>query len=230
MVLGVNLGGVGAWFSNTGSSLGRILFIFLLIVIVGVIAFFWHQARMRKANYTLTVNLFKIVNGKRFWIASDKAREIVVPGTNVRLLHWLNKNIYSAYPTRSIGLNVYAYSINRVGELTNFDFAEKGDDDTEAKIDYDHRDQTYAYLNLQEFITRNYKSKGAISWWQQNLPLITIIVTTILLCLAMWFFFSQSGKQIAQWSTISANMKDAANMIGNACIQSNNLGSGVVGA
>ena len=228
MVLGVNTGSIGAWFSNTGSSLGSILMVVGAIIVVGLGAFWWYSRTITKKQYNSTVNVFKVVNGKRFWLFADKAREITVPGTNVRLLFWKTKKIYAAYPTRSIGLNVYAYTINRIGELTNFDFGE-GEDDTEAKIDYDHRDQTYAYLNLQEFITRNYKNRGGISWWEKHLPLITIVVCAILLGLEMWFFFSQSGKQLTQWQSISQQMSEAAKTIANAVVDSKNLGSGVIG-
>lgn len=228
MVLGVNLSGIGAWFSSMGSGIGKVLIVFVVIILVGVITFAWHQSRQNKRWYGITVNLFKTVNGKKFWVGSDKAREIVVPGTNVRLLHWKGKNIYSAYPTRSIGLNVYAYTINRVGELTNFDFGDT-EDETEAKVDYDHRDQTYAYLNLQEFISRNFKNRTQLSLWQQHLPLITIIVCAVLLGLEMWFFFSQSGKQLVQWQAIAKSFEEAAKTMGNAVLQSKNIGSGVVG-
>jgi len=175
MVLGINLGGVGSWFMNTGSSLGKIFLIFLVVGLVGVGAFVFYLYRINKRQYVATINLFRVVNGKKFWIGADKAKEIVVPGTNIRLLRWKNKKIWSAYPTRSIGFNVYAYMINRMGEMTNFDLGES-DDPTEAKIDYDHRDQTYAYLNLQEFITRNYTNREKTAWWKENIGLISTVV------------------------------------------------------
>lgn len=224
---GVDFSGIGAGLSNVGTSIGIILLLFFIILIGGGATFYFYKSKADKKNYNHVVNLFKFVSGKRFHVGSDVAREIVVPGTNIRLLHWKRRNIYSSYPTRAIGPNVYGYMINRVGELTNFDL-DAGEDPTEAKIDYDHRDQTYAFLNLQEFINRNYKNRDKISWWQQNLPLITIIVCAILLGLEMWFFFSQSGKQLQQWSIISTNMKDAAQQIANAVIQTKNMGAGVV--
>ncbi|KKL29007.1 hypothetical protein LCGC14_2369480 [marine sediment metagenome] len=139
---------IGGFFEGTGFVVGTILLIVLGIVVFGIIGFFAYTKMTNKKQFYMTVNLFKIVNGKRFFLKSDKAREIVIPGTNVKLLKWKSMNIYSAYPTRAMGHNIYAYNINRFGELTNFDFGE-GDDQTEAKMDFDHRDQTYAYLNLQ---------------------------------------------------------------------------------
>ena len=220
----LGIGSLGSFLEGWGFIAGTFLLVFLGIVIFGVIAFFVYQKLRSKKEYYITVNLFKIVNGRRYFIRSDKAKEITIPRTNVRLLKWKSLNIYSAYPTRAMGHNIYAYNINRFGELTNFDFGEGGDE-TEAKMDFDHRDQTYAYLNLQQLINRNWREKNKLGWWKENLPLITVIVSSILLVLAMWFFFSQSSQQLATWTQISSNLADAA-------LQCNpsNVNSGIVSA
>ena len=205
----LGISGIGSIFKGGGFIAGTVLLIFLGILVFGVIGFFVYSKILKKKQFHITVNLFKIVNGRRFFIKSDKAREIVIPGTNVRLLKWKAMNIYSAYPTRAMGHNIYAYNINRFGELTNFDFG-VGEDETEATMDFDHRDQTYAYLNLQQLINRNWREKNVLGWWKENLPLITVIISTILLVLAMWFFFSQSGQQLSTWTQISKSFSDAA--------------------
>lgn len=223
MSLHESLPSVGSFFSGSGYVAGTILLIFLGIVGFGIIAFFIYFKLLNKKQFSITVNLFKIVNGKRFFIRSDKAREIVIPGTNVKLLKWKDLNIFSAYPTRAMGHDIYAYNINRFGEITNFDFGE-GEDETEAKMDFDHRDQTYAYLNLQQLINRNWREKNTLGWWKENLPLITVIISSLLLVLAMWFFFSQSAQQLATWTEISKNFADVA--IRNPV----NINSGIVPA
>ena len=219
-----SLPSIGSFFEGSGFVVGTVLLIFLGIIVFGIIGFFVYRKVASKKQFYITVNLFKIVNGKRFFLKSDKAREIVVPGTNVKLLKWKNMNIYSAYPTRAMGHNIYSYNINRFGELTNFDFGE-GEDPTEAKMDFDHRDQTYAYLNLQQLINRNWREKNVLGWWKENLPLITVIVSSLLLVLAMWFFFSQSSHQLATWTQISENLAKTA-------VQCNpsNINSGIASA
>ena len=215
---------VGSFFEGSGFVVGTFLLIFLGILIFGGLGFFVYTKMLNKKQFYITVNLFKFVNGKRFFIKSDKAREIVIPGTNVKLLKWKSMKIFSAYPTRAMGDNIYAYNINRFGELTNFDFGQ-GEDETEAKMDFDHRDQTYAYLNLQQLINRNWRDKNVLGWWKENLPLITVVITSVLLILAMWFFFSQSAHQLATWTEISKNLADAS-------VQCNpsNLNSGITPA
>ena len=225
---GVDFSGVGGWFSNTGTSIGKILIVFLIIAVVGVGVFYLYTRKVQKKEYVATINLFKVVNGKKFWVSSSKAKEIVIPGTNVRLLYWKTNKIWSAYPTRSIGFNVYAYMLNRMGELTNFDLGE-GADETEAKIDYDHRDQTYAYLNLQEFITRNYKQRDTKSWWKENMHIISTVVMMIFLFAFVWFFFAKSGQQMEVWQQIATQFKEASEYIGNAVNQAGGIGSGVTG-
>lgn len=222
---GLGLPSIGSFFEGGGFVVGTILLIFLGIIVFGIIGFFIYRRMLDKKQFYITVNLFKIVNGKRFFIKSDKAKEIVVPGTNVKLLKWKSIGIYSAYPTRAMGHNIYAYNINRFGELTNFDFGE-GEDPTEAKMDFDHRDQTYAYLNLQALINRNWREKNVLGWWKENLPLIAVIVSTLLLVLAMWFFFSQSSHQLATWTEISKNLADAATQVNNP----SSVNSGIVSA
>ena len=216
----IGLEGIGNFLSGTGFIVGTVLLIFLGVVIFGVGGFFLYLKLANKKQFYITVNLFKTVNGKKFFIRSDNARELTIPGTNVRLLKWKNMGIYSAYPTRSMGNNVYAYNINKFGQLTNFDIA-VGEDETEAKMDFDQRDQTYAYLNLQALISKNYREKNKANWWKENLPLITVIVSAILLILAMWFFFSQSAHQLATWTQISKNFADAAT---RSCAQTINSG------
>jgi len=220
----LGIGNVGNFFTGFGSTIGTILLMFLGVIIFGVIGFFAYLKFAAKKDFYITVNLFKFVNGKRFFIRADKAREIVIPGTNVRLLKWKASNIFSAYPTRAMGHNIYAYNINRFGELTNFDFGE-GEDETEAKMDFDHRDQTYAYLNLQQLINKNYREKNKLGWWKENLPLITVIVAALLLGLEMWFFFSQSSQQLATWTEIAKQFGEAAKQCN---IPSQTINSGIV--
>ncbi len=223
--LGVS--GIGNFLSGYGFVAGTILLVFFGILIFGVGGFFIYLKLLKNKQYYITVNLFKVVNGKRFWIKSDKAKEMVIPGTNVRLLKWKTMGIFSAYPTRAIGNNIYAYNINRSGELTNFDFG-IGEDETEAKMDFDHRDQTYAYLNLQALINKNFREKNTLGWWKENLPLIAVLVSALLLILAMWFFFSQSAHQLAAWSEVASKMDQAAGKIADAVSSSKNLNSGII--
>jgi hypothetical protein len=225
----LNLGGLGGFFKAGGFVAGTILLIVVGIVVFGIIGFFAYRRMNNTKEFYITVNLFKFVNGKRFFIKSDKAKEIVIPGTNVRLLKWKSMGIFSAYPTRAMGHNIYAYNINRFGELTNFDFSE-GEDETEAKMDFDHRDQTYAYLNLQQLINRNWREKNTLGWWKENLPLITVIITTLLLVLAMWFFFSQSSQQLAAWTDVARSMGEAADTIAGGVAEARDINSGIVPA
>lgn len=223
----LNMSGVGNFFAGFGFVAGTILLVFFGVVIFGIIGFYVYWKMANKRQFYITVNLFKIVNGKRFFVRSDKAKELTIPGTNVRLLKWKNMGIYSAYPTRAMGHNIYAYNINRFGQLTNFDFG-VGEDETIAGMDFDQRDQTYAYLNLQALIHKNYREKNTIGWWKENLPLITVIVAAILLGLEMWFFFSQSAHQMASWTEISRSFGDSARVMADAVSSSKNLNSGII--
>lgn len=223
----IGISSLGGFFAGWGIIAGTILLIFIGVLFFGVIGYFVYSKFLSKKEYYITVNLFKIVNGKRFFVKSDKAKELTIPGTNVRLLKWKSMGIYSAYPTRAMGNNIYAYNINRSGELTNFDFG-VGEDGTEAKMDFDHRDQTYAYLNLQALINKNYREKNTLGWWKENLPLITILLSTVLLLLAMWFFFSQSSHQLAVWTEIANKFSEAADKMASAVSTSQNLNSGIV--
>lgn len=58
--------------------------------------------------------------------------------------------------------------------------------------------------------------------------MITVIICALLLGLLMWFFFSQSNKQMEVWTQISTNMKDAMGQIAEALQTSKSMGSGVV--
>ena len=214
-------------FSSVFSGVLMVIVIFFVVAVISVVAFLFIYKKKSKEQYKYKISLFKEEqNTKLNLVGSDIAKEIKIPGTNVKVLYWKNRKIYAAYPTRSVGNNIYAYKINRFGELTNFNFV--GDEkDINAKIEYDHRDQTYAYLHLQQLINRNYRQKN-VSWWKQNLPLIVVIVSAVLLGAEMWFFFSQSSSQLHEWTTISHNMKQAADVIARAVSSAKGINSGVV--
>lgn len=220
--------GIGGWFGSTGSFAGEVILILVVVALGGAGAYWWYAKQIEKKLYVNKINLFKVVNGKKFWVKSDVAREFIIPGTNVRLFYWKGSKLYSAYPTRTIGFNVYAYQINRMGELTNFDLGET-EDPTEARIDYDHRDQTYAYLNLQEFIKRNYQQREKVSWWKENIGLISNIVMLMILGLALWYFMSKQGQFVNLYNQASQNFKEGSQTIAQAITQASHLGSGVIG-
>ena len=157
----------------------------------------------------------------------DFAKELYVPETNISLFFLKNYKIYIARPTRSMGKNEFWYYISENGEWINFDISTKAEDIFSAIVNYDHRDNRYAFVNLSEIIKRNYKDKST-KWWKEYSGAITIIIAGIMFIGAMWFFFWRTGTMLEQMAPISENFKVSSEIMAKAVELSQNINSGVV--
>ena len=226
--LGVNVGD-GSKLQGVGQTIGIVLLIFFVILLAGIITFFYYSKKIKKQQFKYKIHIFKDVAGEIQPIDDDLAKEVFVPDTNVGLYYLLRKKIYIARPTRAMGKNAFWYKILPNGEWVNFDMKGVAGTKTLTKIDYDHRDNRYAYINLKEIIKRNYRDKS-VKWWKEYAPLITFIITSFIFVLGCWVLLAKIGKLIDSVRPLMEIMKQNIDVSTQLLQNAQNINSGIVPA
>lgn len=201
--------------------------IFFILLITGIITFVYYSKKLQKKQFKNKIIIFKEIHGKRTRIGADDAKEIYVPDSNISLYFLKNKKIYIARPTRAMGVDEYWYNILENGEWVNFDLSVVPGQNTLAKINYDHRDTRYAYINLKEIIKKNYSDKS-VKWWKEYAPLITFVVVSFIFILGCWILLARIGKLITALGPIAEQFKQIAESMTNSVQVQQNLNSGIV--
>jgi len=179
---------------------GLIFLAFILLIVAGVIAFFYYARKAKKLSFKNVIPIYVSLNGKHKKVGTDYAKEIYVPDSNISLFYLKINKIYIARPTRAMGKNEFWYSISENGEWINFDLSTNPEDNTLANANYDHRDTRYAYVNLKEIIKKNYKDKSLV-WWKD--PVIMNIISYVIMCViftgCIWFLIAKSPPSLIRW-------------------------------
>ena len=184
MAEGVDLADFGLSDINVGGVVDQILSYFIilvLIVVLGVIVFFFMRWKKKTKDPTkMKVGWWEEVQGKLIPTSMDDAKEIIIPGTRLRVLYLKSKDMWLPRFTRGITKDLFYIAITPKRELVNFTLKSISKDMAEAGLDYDHTDMIWASENLREFIKRNYRDKST-PWWKAYQGVITTAAYIILL-------------------------------------------------
>ena len=226
---GVELADFGLSNINIGSVADKILsyfMIFVLIVFLGIIVFFFMKwQKNRKDPAKMKVGWWEEVQGNLIPTSMDDAKEIIIPGTRLRVLYLKAKDMWLPRFTRGITKDLFYVAITPKRELVNFTLKSISSDMAEAGLDYDHTDMIWASENLREFIKRNYRDK-ATPWWKAYQGVITTAIYIILLTFSFVIIIYFMREMITEMSSILSGIdKLLAQM--NSC---NPQGSGIVPA
>ncbi len=201
MAVGVDLADFGLSNINVGSIVDKILSWFMivfLIVILGVIVFFiMKRIKAKKDSAGKKIGWWEEVQGKLIPTSMDDAKEILIPGTRLRVLYLKSKDMWLPRFTRGITKDLFYVAITPKRELVNFTLKSISADMAEAGLDYDHTDMIWASENLREFIKRNYRDK-ATPWWKAYQGVITtaiyIIILTFSFVIILYFMREMIGE------------------------------------
>jgi len=216
----------GGGVQNAGQISLYIFGIFFVLVLSGVITFFYYSKKADKQIFKNKIELFKEINGKRYKIGTDRAKEVYIPDSNVSLYYLKIRKIYIARPTKSMGFDEYWYCIAENGEWVNFDMSILPGQNTSAKINYDHRDTRYAYVNLKEIIKKNYSDKN-VKWWKEYAPLISIVIISFITLAGIWFIFLKIGDLVDQIAPLIESANAMVKSSSELMQLQQNLNSGV---
>lgn len=211
---------------NIKGVLGNVFnFVALIVVaaLVGGMVFMYFRWKKGKASGSFKeIQWWEEVSGQLIPVRKDKATEIIIPGTNLRVFYIKDKNMWLPRFSRGITQNTFFVAITRNKELINFTLQSIDDQLAKASLTYDHTDMRWAAENLREFVKRNYKDK-ATTWWKEFSQIIGvaifIVFMTISLVTIIYFL-----KGVVQDIGVVANQLGVAIDKINAC----SPGSGVI--
>lgn len=209
----INIGGIG----QTATRFGFFVFILLLC---GAIFFYFYNNKRQKKLYNKTLHWWEEVNGQLTPTQDDKACELTIPNTNVKIFYVKSKDLYLPRPTKKTGKDHYMMCIKNNREIVNFVVTNLNREMKEAGLDYDHTDMRYAQNNLMELIKRNYRDKS-VTWWKEYKEVIVLVVYLFVMTFCIVIILYRTGILIDKVGILM----DTANRI-----ISTTQGSGVVTA
>ncbi len=183
---GFSLGGL------PGGTTQILLVIAVFIFFAGIIFAIYSLVRAGK-SFNKTIYWFEEVGHKPVPTGIDKAKEIIMPGSNIPILYIKAKNMYLPRPTIQTGKDRYWYFIKNNREIVNFSLANLNDEMKTAGLDFDHTDMRYGLANLKAIIHRNYREK-AEPWWRLYKDVISLVILIFMLTIAFWFIASKQGE------------------------------------
>lgn len=212
---------------NFGAILDKIYFfgaLVILFLLIGGIGFALWYIRSRKNKDT---------DYKEIWwweeamkgptpTRIDKAEEIIIPGTSLRVFYVKKKDLWLPRFTKGITKDLFFVGMTPNRQMVNFTLGSFSTNMKDANLQTDNTEMLWAAENTREFIKRNYKDKST-KWWKEYQGVITtaiyILVMTFSFILIIYFL-----KDLIQ--DVGALISTADNLLKNSC--QNALSSGVV--
>ena len=184
---GIDLGDFGLGDIAVGPIIDKILtFVGLiaLILIVSAIAYFILKKKKENQNPSVKrIGWWEEVQDNLIPVVTDDAKEIIIPGTRLRVFYIKSKDMWLPRFTRGITKDLFYVAITPKREMVNFTLKTISSDMREANLDYDHTDMIWASENLREFIKRNYRDKST-PWWKEFQGVITTVIYLVILTIS----------------------------------------------
>ena len=184
---------------NIGAVVDQLLFwsiIVITIIVISGIAFFLLNRRKKLKNPDKKLGWWEEVNENLIPTAMDTIKEIIIPGTRLKVFYIKAKDMWLPRFTRGITKDLFYVCITPKREMVNFTLTKIGEDMEKAGLKYDHTDMIWASENLREFIKRNYRDK-ATPWWKAYQGVITtaiyIIILTFSFVVILYFMREMMG-------------------------------------
>jgi hypothetical protein len=155
------------------------MIIFLVIIVAGVV-FFLMKTKKKKKTPQIKIGWWEDVHGELIPTTMDNAKEVIIPGTRLRVFYIKAKDMWLPRFIRGVKENLFYVAITPRRELVNFTLTSIGADMEKAGLKYDHTDMIWASENLREFVKRNYRDK-ATPWWKAYQGVITTAIYIIIL-------------------------------------------------
>lgn len=194
---------VMSWLRNILIVIGVILLIIIIFIIV-----VWRK-KQKKGDMN-DIGWWEEINDKLSPIKMDRAQEIIIPGTSLRVFYIKDKDMWLPRFTRAIKQNLFYVAITPNKEIINFTLKSIGKDMKEAGLEYDHTDMRWAAENTKEFIKRNYRDK-ATPWWREFQGVITgaiyILVVTFCLAVILYLWKGITDQQAAIMAQLGEQCK-----------------------
>ncbi len=202
-----------------------------IILIVGVVAIFggifyaMYKFKGSGKSDLKQICWYEEVADNLLELDIDKAKEITVPGTNLKVFYVKAKDLWLPRFSRGMSKSRYYVAITPDREIVNFTLGSLSKDRKNSGLHYDHTDMRWAAENTREFIKRNYRDK-ATPWWKEYKEIISVAILLLLMTFCfviIIFFFRDLAADLGQITGTVGGYIDKL----NAC---NPLQSGITSA
>ena len=184
MPVGIDLADFGLGDINVGPIIDKILvfigLIVLILIISAIVYFILKKKKEGKSSSIKKIGWWEEIQDKLIPISTDEVKEIIIPGTRLRVFYIKSKDMWLPRFTRGLTKDLFYVAITPKRERVNFTLKTLSSDMKEANLDYDHTDMIWASENLRNFIKRNYRNI-ATSWWKAFQGVITTAIFIVLL-------------------------------------------------
>ena len=179
-------------------------FMFILVAVL-LFGFLWYK-KQKKLD-SKKIHWFEEVHAQLIPVDDDIARELTIPGTNIKLFYIKKKDVYLPRPVKRMGNDAYWFCIKNNREIVNFTLKNLNEEMKEGNLDYDHTDMRYAFTNLMELIKRNYRDKSQ-PWWKEFKEVIGLVI--------LIFVMTLSFISLKKWGDTFVDQMERASLVGTA--------------
>jgi hypothetical protein len=192
--------------SSMGSIMGAVgigLVIFLLIVVIGVGAYFVIQ----KKKYNKKLIIFEKINGRWEPTRKDTAMEIRIGYDNDTAFQLKKHKKVIPTPRLQMGKRVYWIAIREDGEWINFDLEDIDQNMKQAGVHYLDKEVRYAISGLRKNLKDRFEKKNV---WAQYGVMLASIGFIVILGIMMFLLFD---KWIELANTTNVGVEKAGEVI-----------------
>ena len=219
---GFSISGIGSLFETLLTWIGILV---LIIFVAGMVFVAMKWKKDKKDPAKKQIGWWEEIQGRLIPTTMDDAKEIIIPGTRLRVLYIKSKDMWLPRFTRGITKDLFYVALTPKREMVNFSLKSISKDMAEAGLDYDHTDMIWASENLREFIKRNYRDKST-PWWKEYQGVITTAIYIIILTFSFVIILYFMKEMVGEMSNILAGIDNLLAKM-NSC---NPQGSGIAPA
>ncbi len=188
----------------------------VLLIFIGIGYYLFKRKKSKVIIPTKKVGWWEEVNDNLVPTNMDDAKEILVPGTKLRLFYIKARDLWLPRFTKGITKDLFYVAITPKREMVNFTLRSIASDMKEAGLNYDHTDMIWASENLREFVKRNYRDKS-IPWWKAYQGVITTAIYIVILTIsAVTILYFMRGI-VDDLSTVVNNIGEVVKQQANSC-------------
>lgn len=198
----------------------------ILVASVAFLFFYFRwKSKSKSKNPDIEIHWWEEVQGRMIPMRMDKAEEISVPGTNLKMFYIKASNTWLPRFTKGIAPRVFFVGVSENKEIINFTLQSLSSSMREARLSYDHTDMRWAAENMRDFVKRNYKDK-ATPWWREYKDIITTAIFILLMTFSLIIIIYFMRGIVQDMSALQGSINNAINQL-QMCLPQ---GSGVSAA
>lgn len=201
------------------SNFMNLLVIIVILIVAAAVMYFGFRYRAKnKQGIEKEVHWWEELGGKMVKMRIDKATELSIPGTSLKIFYVKDKDLWLPRFARGVSPTEFYVALTPNKEIVNFSLEGISKNLASAGLDADHTDMRWAAENLREFVKRNYRDK-ATPWWKEYAGVIStaiyILVMTFSFVLILFFLKGVIG-DIGQIANSVGNLIDKVDALASS--------------